>query len=143
MEEPVDLGARRELREETGLVVPGPIAPIGFFARPGRDPRGRTVTLAHAAVLPPGDHAIQGGDDAAEAAWRPIDEHLDLAFDHHEILAVAKDWLRRGLLEETLGSILLAVPIVLADAQALFRSLEIPVRTARGWASRQSRSDTP
>jgi len=142
MEEPDDLGARRELREETGLVVTGPIAPIGFFARPGRDPRGRTVTLAHAAVLLHGDHAVKGGDDAAEAAWLAVDGPLDMAFDHHEILAVAKGWLRRGLLEGDLGTTLLPAPIALRDVQRLFRTLEIPVRGARGWAARRSKSDT-
>jgi 8-oxo-dGTP diphosphatase len=139
--EPEDVGARRELLEETGLVVSGPIAPIGFFAKPGRDPRGRTVTLAHATVLPPGEHAVQGGDDAAEAAWRALDDPLVLAFDHDEILAVAKSWLRHGLLEGDLGSTLLPGPIALADAQAVFRALDIPVRNARRWAARLSNSD--
>lgn len=141
IDEPDEEGARRELREETGLVVPGPIAPIGFFAKPGRDPRGRTVSLAFATVIPPGEHAIQGGDDAAEAAWRAVDEPLDLAFDHAEILAAARSWLRRGLLEGDLGTTLLPAPIALADVQALFRTLEIPARSARGWAARRSKAD--
>jgi 8-oxo-dGTP diphosphatase len=139
IDEPDDEGARRELREETGLVIPGPIAPIGFFARPGRDPRGRTVTLAHAAVLPPGEHTIKGGDDAAEAAWRRVDEPLELAFDHHEILAAGKSWLRRGVLEGSLADALLPAPITPAVARALFRSLEIPARSARSWAARRSK----
>lgn len=142
IDEPEDAGARRELREETGLAVPGPVAPIGFFARPGRDPRGRTVTLAHAAALPPGEHAIRGGDDASEAAWRAVDEPGALAFDHDEILAVAKAWLRRGVLEATLGETLLPAPIAPIDARALFRTLEIPVRSAPSWAARRSKSDT-
>lgn len=141
MDEPDDEGARRELREETGLIVAGPIAPIGFFARPGRDPRGRTVSLAFAAALPPGGHAIRGGDDAAEAAWRAVDESLDLAFDHVDILAAAKIWLRRGLLEGDLGAILLTAPITPTDVQALFRTLEIPSRKARSWAARRSKAD--
>jgi len=141
IDEPDEQGARRELREETGLVVPGPIAPIGFFAKPGRDPRGRTVSLAFAAVLPHGEHAIRGGDDAAEAAWRSLDEPLDLAFDHAEILAVARSWLRRGLLDGSLGATLLAAPIAVADVRAMFRTLEIPARNARGWAARWSKVD--
>ena len=60
MDEPAEAGARRELREETGLEIAGPVEPIGFFAKPGRDPRGRTITLAHAAVVRPGEHKTQG-----------------------------------------------------------------------------------
>ncbi len=56
MDEPAEAGARRELREETGLEIAGPVEPIGFFARPDRDPRGRTITLAYAAVVRPGEH---------------------------------------------------------------------------------------
>lgn len=141
MEEPADEGARRELREEAGLVVPGPISPIGFFSEPGRDPRGRTVSLAFATVLRPGWGAIEGGDDASEAAWRAVGESLDLAFDHDTILAAAKSWLRRGLLEDDLGATLLPVPIDPVDVRALFRTLEIPARRARSWAARRSAAD--
>jgi 8-oxo-dGTP diphosphatase len=141
-DEPADAGARRELREETGLVVDGPLAPIGFYDKPGRDPRGRTITLAHAAVVPFGEHAIRGGDDAAEAAWKRVDEPLDLAFDHREILAVAKDWLRRELLGGSLGATLLPAPIALADVRTLFRILGIPPRSAQARASRWSIIDS-
>src|SRR4051794_19316530 len=51
MDEPIADGARRELREETGLEAAGPLALIGVFGDPGRDPRGRTISLAHATVV--------------------------------------------------------------------------------------------
>jgi 8-oxo-dGTP diphosphatase len=142
MDEPAAAGARREVREETGLAVDGPIDPIGFYDRPGRDPRGRTITLAHAAVLPFGEHEIRGGDDAAEAAWLRVGEPIDLAFDHDEILAAALDWLRRALLGGTLGPTLLPAPTSLADVRALFRVVGIPVRSARSSATRWSNPET-
>ncbi|WP_165228860.1 NUDIX domain-containing protein [Aquisphaera insulae] len=95
MDEAPEAGARRELREETGLIIPGPVEPIGFFGEPDRDPRGRTITLAFAAILAGTDHRIEGGDDAAEAAWQPLDGHFALAFDHAKILGAARDWLAR------------------------------------------------
>ncbi len=95
MEEPAEAGARREAREETGLDLPGPVEAIGFFDAPGRDPRGRTISLAHAAVIRGPLPEVAGGDDAAEAAWRDARDPGPLAFDHDAILARALEWLAR------------------------------------------------
>ncbi|AMV36989.1 NUDIX domain-containing protein [Planctomyces sp. SH-PL62] len=140
MEEDAEAGARRELEEETGLVVPGAVEPLGFFARPGRDPRGRTITLAHVAVLPAGEHAIQGGDDAAEAAWRPVEAGLDLAFDHAEILGVARSWLREEVVDRSpMTRAMLPRPLDPADVRKLFRVLAISTRGAAGWIAAAGR----
>jgi 8-oxo-dGTP diphosphatase len=96
MGEPFDAAARRELKEETGLDARSPIAFIGVFGTPRRDPRGRTISVAHATVVRSPLPRIQGGDDAAEAAWVALDEAEGLAFDHDEILAVARAWLDAG-----------------------------------------------
>jgi 8-oxo-dGTP diphosphatase len=96
MDEPFDRAARRELKEETGLDADGPIAFLGVFGRPGRDPRGRTISIAHATLLPGPDPPIEGGDDATEAAWHDVEAAKGLAFDHDEILAAAKAWLKRS-----------------------------------------------
>ena len=83
----------RELVEETGIRVPAhELAEIGVYDAPGRDPRGRYVTVAFAAVL---DHAVEptAGDDAALARWQPVTLAAgELAFDHHAILAAATGW---------------------------------------------------
>jgi len=96
IDEEVEAGVRRELLEETGLDLAAPIELLGVFGTPGRDPRGRTISLVHVAYFPGEPPEVTGGDDAAEAGWRPVD--LDdpatpLAFDHASILRKGLDWL--------------------------------------------------
>jgi 8-oxo-dGTP diphosphatase len=80
----------RELLEETGVAVAeADLIEVGVFDQPGRDPRGRYVSVAFVVVL---EHLEQlsAGDDAAQAAWRPATLGSDeLAFDHHSILTAA------------------------------------------------------
>lgn len=84
--------ARRELFEETGLMVPGLVL-VGVYAAPGRDPRGRYVTFAYAATVAGPPPAPTAGDDATAARWWPVAGLLAapgrMAFDHGEILADA------------------------------------------------------
>lgn len=75
--------AERELAEETGLTPRRPLVQLGSYGDPGRDPRGWTVTVLFAVLLADDEpDAVSGGDDAAEAAWHPVDALPDLAFDH-------------------------------------------------------------
>ena len=138
MDEPAEAAARRELREETGLEIAGPVEPIGFFAEPGRDPRGRTITLAHAAVVRPAEHKPQGGDDAAEAAWIKTGDPIDLAFDHTEILSQAIAWLQRGAIDPTRTLALELLPrcFRVEDVHALFLGLGLARRQAAPWLRR-------
>ena len=80
--------AERELLEETGVRVDA-LEQLATYGAPGRDPRGRTVSVAHLAVIPWAPEA-QAGSDAADAEWRPVTTLLrprQLAFDHRKILA--------------------------------------------------------
>lgn len=99
----LEAGAR-ELLEETG--VRGlPIEELGTYSRPGRDPRGWVVSVAHIAVLPASRRGeAKGSDDATAARFFTITQDAPgavvtltcgeerasgLAFDHDEILAAA------------------------------------------------------
>ena len=88
--------AHRELEEETGLTD---LAMTQFytFGRPGRDPRGWVVTVAHWTVVRMADVTLTAGDDAAKAKWFPVNAPPPLAFDHDEMLARALAALRQAL----------------------------------------------
>lgn len=90
--ETFDTAARRELQEETNLVAPEHLARVDVYGDPGRDPRGRVVSVAYVAVLPTMPTPT-AGDDAREAQWTPVADVLavpeGLAFDHHRILTDA------------------------------------------------------
>jgi bifunctional NMN adenylyltransferase/nudix hydrolase len=89
-------GAKRELREETGLGYIGDGLDVAFlraevFDRPDRSMRARIVTVAHLFDLksiPPPD--VQGRDDARHALWVPVAElaamEERLFEDHFQIL---------------------------------------------------------
>lgn len=89
-DEPLEHAARRELEEETGLVVDTPFVQVGSFGDPGRDPRGWTVSVVFGVVLDGEPPVVIGGDDAQEAAWHPLDELPPLAFDHYVVLETAR-----------------------------------------------------
>ncbi|BEL12323.1 NUDIX hydrolase [Actinoplanes sichuanensis] len=91
-EETLDAAAVRELAEETGL-TPGEgdldrvhLEQLKTYGNPGRDPRMRVVSVAYLAFAPSLPEPT-AGSDAARAYWVPVEEAVDLAFDHDQVLA--------------------------------------------------------
>ena len=96
MNESIDECARRELQEETG-VDNVYLEQFHVFSDPGRDPRGRVVTVAFIALVRPEEYNVVGGDDASSALWFDASELPPLAFDHREIVRKAREHLREML----------------------------------------------
>ncbi|MFB7647148.1 NUDIX domain-containing protein [Streptomyces sp. NPDC056084] len=81
--------AARELAEEAGVyAAPEELAQVGTWDAPGRDPRGRYVTVAYRLTVLSGT-TVEAGDDAVNVRWWPLDALPPLAFDHADILAAA------------------------------------------------------
>ena len=85
--EDLDHAAARELREETSL-TDIELHQFRAFGKPGRDPRGHTITIAYWGVCDNPSAAV-AADDAKNLRWFPINQLPPLAFDHAEIIAEA------------------------------------------------------
>ena len=141
MDEPIEAGARRELKEETGLDAVGPVHLLGVYGDPGRDPRGRTISLAHAAAIRGGTPGVAGGDDASEAAWRLARAGGGpLAFDHDAILGHALRWLGDGVRSGTTGLDLLPDEFDEADVRRMYLALFDTTGGASHWLRRMEKA---
>jgi len=93
MDEGLEDAARRELREETGLKTKG-LKQFYTFGDPGRDPRGRTISVAYLAHVDAKRVRPRADDDAAEVGWFSLRRPPRLAFDHARILARVRQLLK-------------------------------------------------
>jgi 8-oxo-dGTP diphosphatase len=94
MDESLEAAARRELQEETGVEV-AQLEQLQTFGDPGRDPRGRTISIVYLARVDAAGLQPRAADDAADVAWHSLRQPPPLAFDHAAILACARDRLSR------------------------------------------------
>ena len=120
MDETAEEGARRELKEETGLDS-AYMEQFHTFSTPERDPRERVITIAYYALVK--IQEVKGGDDAASARWFPLDEIPSLAFDHDYILRMATQRLREQIHIQPIGFELLPEKFTLKELQLLYEAI--------------------
>lgn len=122
MHEDLETAARRELLEETG-VRDLFLEQLYTFGAPGRDPRGRVVSVAYVALVKPDEHPATGDTDAAEARWFPADAIPSLAFDHASIVETALERLRGKIRWQPVGFELLPDKFTLTELQSLYEAI--------------------
>ncbi len=94
MDESLEDAARRELLEETGVRTTR-IEQLHTFGDPGRDPRGRVISVVYLARVNAGSVEPAAADDAADVGWHSLRRPPALAFDHDRIVALIRRRLQR------------------------------------------------
>jgi 8-oxo-dGTP diphosphatase len=125
-EEDLADAAQRELSEESGIAgLRSHLEQLRTYGDPGRDPRGRVVSVAYLALVPdPGEPVA--GSDAAEAAWAPVSDLLaadTLAFDHTTILRDGVERARAKLEYTSLGAMLIPEPFTINELRAVYAAV--------------------
>lgn len=120
--ESVDDAARRELSEETGLDLDMThLEQLATFGDVKRDPRARVVSVAYLA-LAASTGELTGGSDASAAAWYPVVELPELAFDHSEIAAVGLERARSKLEYTTVATRFCAPEFTMTELRSVYEA---------------------
>lgn len=95
IDEDIEMSAYRELREETS-VSEIKLDQFRAYGKPGRDPRGRTISIVYYGIVKDTNVPVAAGDDAKNLQWFNLNKLPDLAFDHTQII---KDFIEKKLLK--------------------------------------------
>jgi 8-oxo-dGTP diphosphatase len=125
--EGIDEAARRELAEEAGLDAGAlHLEQFGVYGEPGRDPRGRVVSVAYLAIAPSLPEPI-AGTDAADACWTPADLVLSggvaLAFDHLSIVCDGVERARAKLEHSALATAFCGQTFTISELQQVYEAV--------------------
>jgi 8-oxo-dGTP diphosphatase len=126
-EEDLLTAAHRELFEEAGLEADHlHLEQLGVYGEPGRDPRGRVISLAYLAIAPRLPEPI-AGTDASGACWTPADQALSgrhrLAFDHQKIVADGVERARSKLEHSALATAFCGPTFTISELRDVYEAV--------------------
>lgn len=135
IDEDLENCAKRELEEETG--VSGLyLEQLYTFGKPDRDPRERIISVTYYALFPSDKVELRASSDAEDAAWFPLDELPELAFDHTEIIELAHQRLVAKLNYSTIAFQFMPESFTLSELQSVYEILRnepLDKRNFRKW----------
>ena len=117
--EPLAEAAERRLFEETN-VRDVYLDQLRAFAKPGRDPRARVITVAFFALVSADKLQLEAKANASHVEWYCVSDLPDLAFDHKGIVEYAQDKLRRELIRSSIAFQLLPPEFTLTELQKVY-----------------------
>jgi 8-oxo-dGTP diphosphatase len=123
MNESLELAARRELEEETGIRDIY-LEQLYTFGEPKRDPRTRVISVAYIALVSADTQTLRVSDESTDVRWFAVRALPGpLAFDHDTILAAGLDRLRSKLEYTTLAFQLLPEVFSILELKHIYEQI--------------------
>lgn len=123
MNESLELAARRELEEETGIRDIY-LEQLYTFGEPKRDPRTRVISVAYIALVSADTQTLRVSEESTDVRWFPVRALPGpLAFDHDTILAAGLDRLRSKLEYTTLAFQLLPEVFSILELKHIYEQI--------------------
>lgn len=136
IEEDLDTCAKRELFEETN--VDGVyLEQLYTFGAMNRDPRERVITVAYFALVPAEKlPQARAGSDTEDVGWYAVESCPPLAFDHGEIIRIARERVSAKARYSTVAMHFLPGLFTLSELQRIYEVLlqeRLDKRNFRKW----------
>ena len=120
--EDLDASAMRTLEEGTG--VSGVyLEQLYTFGAPERDPRRRAIAVSYFALIPSERLQLRAAVDAEGVAWFSLSELPALAFDHSEMVEVARQRLSAKLAYSTIALQFMPEKFTLSELQEVYETI--------------------
>lgn len=119
--------AKRILSEKAGIKSVF-IEQLYTYTDVKRDPRERTISIAHYALVNQHQYELLAGRDTLKAEWFELSKLPKIAFDHSEIVNTAIERLKGKVSYQPIGFELLDEKFTLTQLQALYEAiLDTPI----------------